>query len=156
MNFDFDKEGKLKQTVGNRVPFKVPDGYFEEVQLRIMSSLPEYPAEPVAPKLSVWHKVKPYVYLAAMFAGIWCMMKMFYMMSTSDQVSLDSPPQAVVLAMADGNTYDYYVDDADVTGEYSDYEVQEDVVEMYDNIDDFEKDFGYEFEKEYYDWDYEM
>ena len=68
-----------------------------------MSKLPDYPeVERVAP-LSVWQRVKPYVYLVAMFAGIWMMMKVFHTVSTADRLSLDNPPEAIVqLLESDG------------------------------------------------------
>lgn len=149
MKIEFNQEEKLKQTVGDRTPFKVPEGYFEDVCSRIMTSLPEYPEAPKPVKLSVWQKVKPYVYLAAMFAGIWCMMKMFYIMSSADSVSLDTPPEAVILAMDNSEAYDFFTGSDQFDVDNGEMATQSDVSEMYDNMEDFERDFGYELEPEY-------
>lgn len=35
------KEEQIKAQYGNRSPFKVPEGYFEDLQNRIMSQIPE-------------------------------------------------------------------------------------------------------------------
>ena len=42
----------LKQTVGNRNPFRVPEGYFEQLTEQVMNSLPDVEVakqEPIAP-----------------------------------------------------------------------------------------------------------
>jgi hypothetical protein len=57
-------------------PFKVPDGYFENLTNDIMSQLPE--RIPETPKtISLWQRMQPFVYMAAMFAGIALMIKLF-------------------------------------------------------------------------------
>lgn len=126
----------IREKVGKETPFKVPEGYFEDFSVRIMSQLPDYPAPPVPQKLSAWHKVRPYVYLAAMFAGIWCMMKVFYL-SSGQHAEQDATPDAVVLAMNDADTYAFYTEDNGA----SDFELEEEVGSMYSTIDEFEKDF---------------
>ena len=90
---------KLKDKFGQDPGFKVPDGYFDEIFTKISDSLPERTIEKPMP-LTMWQRVRPYVYLAAMFAGIWCMMKMFHTMTTMPDVSLDNPPQVVAEALA--------------------------------------------------------
>ncbi len=53
-----------------RNPFKVPDNYFAQFNQEIMDRLPE--KEIVRPKpVPMWDKVKPWVYMAAMFAGLY-------------------------------------------------------------------------------------
>jgi hypothetical protein len=57
-------------------PFKVPEGYFESLTDSIVSNLPELiPEKPV--QISLWTRVKPFVYMAAMFAGIALTIKLF-------------------------------------------------------------------------------
>ena len=42
-------EEKIRSKIGTENPFKVPEGYFEDFQQRLMSSLPErFPADLVA------------------------------------------------------------------------------------------------------------
>lgn len=130
------KEDIIIDRVGKATPFKVPDGYFEEVSARIMHQLPAYPAPPEAAKLTAWQKIRPYVYLAAMFAGIWCMMKVFHT-ATSPQSSPETLPESVMLALNDSETYDFFADSSD----FSDYELEEEVSSMYTSIEDFKKDF---------------
>lgn len=141
-------EDKLKQRFGSDPGFRVPDGYFEDVYNKISASLPERVPES-APRLSAWQRVRPYVYLAAMFAGIWCMMKMFHMMTSSPEVSLDNPPVLVSEALTQSSNADMMLSDMVVT----DYKLEEDVADSYDSFDDFVADFDYEFENEYEDID---
>lgn len=95
------EEDKLKQRYGTDTGFRVPDGYFDSVFAKIGSELPEYPEVKTVKSLSRWQRLKPYVYLAAMFGGIWCTMKMVTMITDSqpNQVSLDNPPELVAKAM---------------------------------------------------------
>lgn len=61
-----------KQTlaeIGNKVPFKVPENYFSELNDSIMANLPEKEA-PVVEVVTMWDKVKPWLYMAAMFFGL--------------------------------------------------------------------------------------
>ena len=52
-------------------PFRVPDGYFESLTNRILSSLPAPPADASQPPtVSLMEKVKPLIYLAAAFLGM--------------------------------------------------------------------------------------
>lgn len=96
------EEDKLKHICGTETGFRVPDGYFDHVFAKIDANLPEHPALKKRAPLSRWQRIKPYVYLAAMFGGIWCTMKMVSMMSqtTPEKVSLDNPPELVAQAMS--------------------------------------------------------
>lgn len=131
------QEDKLKEKVGKKLPYKVPEGYFESFTSRMMESLPEYPAKPVQPKLSKWQRIKPYVYLAAMFAGIWCMMQIFHRVSKGNQ----NPDQyAHVIQTPASFDMDYdemYIDNTLGT----DLEIQDEVTDLYPTIDDFKRDF---------------
>ena len=64
-------ERELIEQCGKELPFKVPEGYFERFHEQLISSLPEpKPAiEPSAP-ISLMARIKPWFYMAAMFAGI--------------------------------------------------------------------------------------
>ena len=131
------QEDKLKEKVGTKMPYKVPEAYFESFKSRVMDSLPEYPQKPKPQRLSTWQRIKPYVYLAAMFAGIWCMMQIFHRVSTTQQ------PQGQYATVVDHvqayepDSYDMYVDNS--TG--SDIELQDEVTDLYPSIDDFKRDF---------------
>ena len=140
------KEEKFADKIGRDTGMRVPEGYFDSFREAMMSSLPPYPKAPEAQKLTLWQRVKPYVYMAAMFAGIWCMMKMFHM-SMENAGVLDAPSSEVVAAIQNPDVYDYYmeVDDSDM----SDIEVERSVSEAYDNMEEFTEDFGYQLKPEY-------
>ncbi|MFA6830881.1 MAG: hypothetical protein WCR36_01210 [Bacteroidaceae bacterium] len=60
-------EEELKQQVGTDNHFKTPDGYFDNLSNRVMSQLPEKRTRVIP--ISRWQSVKPWMYMAAMFAG---------------------------------------------------------------------------------------
>ena len=132
------QEEQLISRFGKDSGMKVPEGYFPELEQRIMQNLPPY--KKATPKLdtSRWQRVKPYVYLAAMFCGIWLMMKVFHMATTPVSMGLDNPPQALVEMLDNGWDYDaqYYLP---YSGEYDGDD--EELILSYDNIEDFKKDF---------------
>ncbi len=137
-------EDILKHKYGTAGGFKVPEGYFEQLSSKVMTELPPYPEAPVAERLSRWQRVKPYVYLAAMFAGIWCMMQMFHRISTSGELNLDNPPEQVMLAMSEVSSHDNHF----WYSEESDMKLEDEVSSYYDNFDDFERDFSSEVDPE--------
>ena len=66
------KINKLKEIDHTQNPFKVPDNYFAQFNEEIMNRLPE--KEVVVPEpISLWDRAKPWVYLAAMFIGLYIM-----------------------------------------------------------------------------------
>lgn len=127
---------KILEKVGRETGYTVPDNYFESVRTKIMENLPDY-QEKKPEKLSAWRKVQPYVYMAAMFAGIWCMMKMFHMMTITD-LSLDNPPESVAVAMADTDRTYWYApaDNTDL------FILEDDICSEYSSIEDFKSDFN--------------
>lgn len=140
-----NEEEKLINKYGKDSGMKVPEGYFEAVYAEINAKLPEYKAIPVVGDMSLWQRVKPYVYLAAMFAGIWLMMKVFHDTTRVGDMSLENPPAQVALAMADNNIHDEFV-----TPDYSpDFELEDKVIGDYTDIKDFERDFGYSIDSRY-------
>lgn len=126
-------EDILKEKYGKKVPFEVPEDYFNTLKSNVMKSLPEYPEKPKQVKLSRWQRLKPYVYLAAMFAGIWCMMQVFHHVS-----SVNSPKtEEISFANVEADPYDYYIDN--YMG--NDFELEDEVISLYPNMDDFKRDF---------------
>lgn len=78
------KTDKPLESVGRDTGMTVPAGYFEQFAQRMAQDLPAQPwemageAKPVQEEQRpLWIRMRPYVYLAAMFAGIWLMMNMF-------------------------------------------------------------------------------
>ena len=128
-------EHNILEKVDRKTGYTVPDNYFDSVRSKIMENLPEY-QEKKPEKLSMWRKVQPYFYMAAMFAGIWCMMKMFHMMTTAD-LSLDNPPESIALAMANADHNDWMMptDNSDM------FILEDDICSQYSSIEDFKIDF---------------
>jgi hypothetical protein len=93
----------------------VPEGYFADFAERMTASLPPRPEleQPtiIRPQ-TLWQRVRPYAYMVAMFAGVWCMLKMFSTMSsTPEKNAIDTNP---VLAQAASNEQfidEYFIDD---------------------------------------------
>lgn len=71
------EESQILAKLGREPGFKVPQGYFEDLTARVMNRLPEVEITDVDATPTLWMRVRPYVYLAAMFAGVWCMMTIF-------------------------------------------------------------------------------
>ena len=140
------EEEKILQRYGRNTGFTVPDGYFEAFRTEMASKLPEYPVPRTAPKLTTWQQIRPYVYLAAMFAGIWCMMKVFHTMSSTPEITLDQMPDRAVLAMVQTTGYDYIMGAAD---QISDVDLIEAISEQYTDIDEFARDFDYDFDPKF-------
>ncbi|MDR1743244.1 MAG: hypothetical protein LBR48_05410 [Dysgonamonadaceae bacterium] len=51
-------------------PFTVPENYFADFNANIMARLPEKEARNTPKKISMWGKSHPWIYAAAMIAGI--------------------------------------------------------------------------------------
>lgn len=70
------ENSEILKKLGKDPGFKTPDHYFADFNKNLMDSLPEKKILE-QPKPSLWNRYKTYVYMAAMFAGIWCMMHIF-------------------------------------------------------------------------------
>lgn len=70
------EESKILDKLGKNPGFKVPENYFNDFNAKLLESLPEVKiTEEVKP--SMWVRVRPFIYMAAMFAGVWLMMNIF-------------------------------------------------------------------------------
>lgn len=106
----------------------VPDGYFEAFADRMTSRLPERPellvADTPSPQRSFWTAVRPYVYMAAMFAGVWCMLHIFHSLSGKGELApMDSNPVLASALATDDLVYDYVLTDVsarDVVDQFMD------------------------------------
>lgn len=112
------KEDKdILAKIGHRDGMTVPEGYFADFAARMADSLEKTPFEesttsPIKPQ-TMWQRIRPYVYLAAMFAGVWCMLKMFTMFTATPDTGFTPSP---VLAEALGNDIfvsEYLMEDLD-------------------------------------------
>ena len=73
---DMKEEKELFQKIGKENPFKVPEGYFENLTQQVMERLPEKEPQPTQ-EISMWERVKPWVYMAAMFVGLMFTVQVF-------------------------------------------------------------------------------
>lgn len=112
MNTDKDILSKINRKSG----MTVPDGYFDDFAARMSEKLPmhEPSRDDSETKGSLWFRIRPYVYMAAMFAGIWCMLNIFKIIgSQSTDLSIDNNP--VIARALSNETFvnDYYLYDLD-------------------------------------------
>ena len=64
-----EKEQNNLDRFKGKNPFTVPDGYMEDLTANIMSQLPEKP-KAEAKKVSMMDRARPWLYMAAVFAGL--------------------------------------------------------------------------------------
>ncbi len=106
----------ILESAGHRDGMTVPDGFFDAFAERMQSVLPENPEaeRPATTDLprSFWDRIRPFVYMAAMFAGIWCMLKMFTLMGDQHvDLSIDNN-EILTEALSDDNfIYDHFMDE---------------------------------------------
>lgn len=142
-------EDRLIEKAGRESGQRVPEGYFEEFYAQMATKLPEKSAAPAPAKLTRWQRMRPYVYLAAMFAGIWCMMQMFHIMSDRATLTPDNPPALVAQAISDPGSDPLNLESYGIPESSSDYEVEKEVIESYNGIEELAADFNYTFDPKY-------
>ena len=71
-----EKDKDILKQVGRDTGMRVPDGYFEGFTSRMVSQLDNFEVVELE-KPTVWQRVRPWLYMAAMFAGIALMVRLF-------------------------------------------------------------------------------
>ena len=71
------KEDNILKKAGTDNPFSVPDHYFENFSRNLMVKLPEKEPLPLPEEPTLWQRVKPWIYMAAMFCGIMLSVRVF-------------------------------------------------------------------------------
>ena len=71
------KEDNILRKVGTQNPFRVPEHYFEDFTQELMSKLPEKEPMQCLLEPTLWQRVKPWVYMTAMFCGIMLSVRIF-------------------------------------------------------------------------------
>ena len=113
--FSLNDDSSPVKRVGDGL--KVPDGYFESFAARMADALPrrdEFENPVVLQKPTLWTRVRPYAYMAAMFAGVWLMLHLFTVLSTANPDGDLSIEKNSDLAKAVENEQfleDYVIDD---------------------------------------------
>lgn len=65
------EEDEIQRKCGSGNPFTVPEGYFDHLTQEVMGKLPEKKKSDIQEKkITIWDKVRPWLYMAAMFTGI--------------------------------------------------------------------------------------
>lgn len=108
----------------------VPEGYFDSFRSRMKLELPErrweYEGESVDEAKGgrkLWTKLRPYVYMAAMFAGVWLMMNMFTLFQPARSGEIEDSPTLLAALANDGFVNEYIAPDVD------EYELMDDLYE---------------------------
>ena len=109
------KEDKLLREIGTKNPFQVPDRYFEHFTQEIMEKLPEKEALLPLQELSLWQRIKPWIYMAAMFCGIMLSVRIFvgnppdqFPITLSDAEILSDEDWEIIARQTFINDYDLY------------------------------------------------
>ena len=109
-------DSTLLNKYGKNPGFKVPENYFADFNQRMAEMLPDVEITPIDAKPTLWQRLKPLVYMAAMFAGVWCMMSVFsHFSNTSSMQSI----KAVAEQLYDDNNVDEFI----MSGSVSDYDI---------------------------------
>lgn len=86
---DMKEEDKLMKKYGTKNPFTVPDNYFDNLTNEIMEKLPEKKEIPMEEKeTSTWIKIRPWLYMAAMFIAILLPIRYMINSTSSDQTAI--------------------------------------------------------------------
>lgn len=79
------KEDNILRKAGTSNPFRVPDHYFENFTQELMNKLPEKDPMPLMSEPTLWERVKPWLYMTAMFCGIMLSVKVFVGVPPKDE-----------------------------------------------------------------------
>lgn len=108
-------DSELKARYGTKSPYKVPEGYFEQFHEQLMSRLPEATPE-AAPeaRITLMTRIKPLLYLAAMFVGIVFLMQgiayvQHSQVTRSEQIALEELYDDEADHFMSSSLYDEYV-----------------------------------------------
>ena len=112
-------------------PFFVPAGYMEGMTSRIMGTLPEKPRMK-ARKVTMFDKFKPWLYMAAAFAGVVLLFKAFVTIFPSNnntakeplQVNVDDSESVSTARVDENKEYLDYIE-----GQYSDNIISEEIAD---------------------------
>ncbi len=134
------KQPDILSKINRRTGMTVPDGYFDDFISRMQAQLPERPAAPA--RSGLWYTIRPYVYMAAMFTGIWCMLHIFNFMGSNDvDLSIDSHPAVAEALSNDTFVEEYILPDYDQTDLYLQlYESGVTIDDIQQSADEFDDD----------------
>nr|WP_314650490.1 hypothetical protein [uncultured Porphyromonas sp.] len=94
-----NKQRELPQAEDSRQHYSVPEDYFSLLEERILASIPEEEPEAEEPKPSLWIRLRPIVYLAAVFVSLNLLIRAL--------APQQEQPTSSTLASAEVNDEDY-------------------------------------------------
>lgn len=115
------EEDNILRKVGMGNSFKAPEGYFENLTSEVMNKLPERenPLSKINREITMWERVKPWTYMAAMFIGAALIIRVASVNHKSDM------DEVAATEVADtGNLSDQYINaalDGSMMDDYSLY-----------------------------------
>ena len=110
-------DSTILKKYGKDSGFKVPENYFDDFNKKMAEMLPDVEITPVDIKPTMWQRIKPLAYMAAMFAGVWCMMSVFSHFSNPNDLSR---VRAVAEKLEESNSN---VEEFIMSGSVSDYDI---------------------------------
>jgi len=117
------EDSEILKKLGKESGFKVPQDYFANFTTNLLDSLPEVKIQEEV-KPTIWMKVRPFVYMAAMFAGIWVMMNIFTLGKKSSATMQQRKAQISSGLAVDKNADDFidygFVNDYEYMMDYED------------------------------------
>ncbi len=127
------EENNILAKISRRDGLTVPDGYFADFAAKMADKLPhrdEVEKPHIMPRRTPWQIMRPYVYMVAMFVGVWCMLKMFTLMSgKTEPINFDNDPTLAGAATNEEFVEEYILDDV------SQYELDEYFLDAMDEGD---------------------
>mgnify|MGYP004443541105 len=134
----------MEEKILNKMPkssgMTVPEGYFADFNKKMAEMLPaaewekeatDQPAVIQMPRTK-WQIIRPYVYMAAMFMGIWLMMQMFDTLRPSNaNMNIESNPVLTAAIQNDAFVEEYFIDSMDESAVMDDmWESDTDISEL--------------------------
>ena len=110
------EDSPILNQLGKDPGFKVPENYFEDFNKQMAAMLPDVEITPVDMKPTTWQRFRPFVYLAAMFAGVWCMMSVFNHFNGSENNGVGTVAEQL-------NSDTQNIEDFIMSGAVSDYDL---------------------------------
>lgn len=116
------EEDYILRKVGKDNHFQTPEGYFENLTSEIMNRLPETDYSQAETEISTWQKVKPWIYMAAVFVGAAFILRLGgtlvkndpeYIAAEEEQLERQYIDQIVNDAMLDDYTFYQLLSDVD-------------------------------------------
>lgn len=96
----------LLEEIGKELPFRVPEDYFNQFALQIESQIGYH-------KINTQRFLRRWMYMAAMFVGIFVMGGIFYSVNQRSIASNSENYESYVLSQVDERSVmDYYVNDS--------------------------------------------